>query len=146
MNRLARRRLDIEHAQGGFVCGLIRRPARLHLPLAASAAFHAAPLCCASIVAESDGRPDGLPREHDPRRSPLRVEIYGEARNQLPVLPAPRTSAAETAEQVPLTRQQSQQALSPLNTAKPSAAPAAKGVLLGGGDDCRITGFRFCSS
>jgi hypothetical protein len=118
----------------------------LRLSLAASVALHVALLCCASLVTAPDGRTDALPREHDPRRSPLRVEIHGEAVNQWPVLPAPRTNAAETAEQVPLTRQRSPKALSPSNAATPSAAPAAKGAPLGGGDDCRITGFRFCSS
>lgn len=136
----------IEHAPGSWVGGLLRRPGRLRLPLTASVAMHATVLCCTWTVTGPDGRPDDLPRDHDPRRSPLRVEIHGEARNQLPVLPAPRTAATRTVEQMPLTGRLSPHALPPLNVATPSAAPTAKGAPLGGGDDCRISGFRFCSS
>lgn len=131
---------------GALVRGLAHRQERLRLPLAASLALHAIVLGCLWNGVSPGARHDELTLHHDPRRFPLQVEIRGEAQDRLPLPPPALTDAAASTETPALTGQRGEHVLPPVTVAAPAAAATVKGVPLGGGDDCRISGFRFCSS
>ena len=131
---------------GALVRRLVRRQERLPPALAVSVALHAAVLCCHWNGAGSGARPDESTLHHDPRRFPLQLEIRGMAPDLLPEPLAAPTAAAASAETPALTGQRREHVVPTVPVAAPSAAATAQGAPMGGGDDCRVTGFRFCSS